>query len=63
MDGLQWAWFLSLSEKHGSLYARKSGDSFSVRARDAGDNQMIDFDFTIEEAKIWRDHLENWLHC
>lgn len=61
--GTEWAWVASLSERHGSLYARAIGGAYVLRVHDS--NGLCVDEFRIDEAEAvrWRSQLARWLEA
>ena len=60
-DELDWAWFLTLSERHCSLYARRIDDAYILRVHDARARNIAEFRLEEGEAARWAAELTKWL--
>jgi hypothetical protein len=61
MDGEDWSWFLSLSELHSSLYARRGEGHWKIRALDADGKPIGDLVVDDRTLNRWIVDLEGWL--
>jgi len=60
-DDLDWAWFLTLSERHCSLYARRIDGAYVLRVHDARARKIAEFRIDEAEAARWAAELTKWL--
>ncbi len=60
-DEMDWAWLLTLSERHCSLYARRIDGAYILRVHDARARKISEFRIEEAEAANWAAELTKWL--
>ena len=61
-DGVDWAWIISLSERHASLFGRAVDNGYMVRVVDALGREPLRFTLSEADAQNWTQKLTTWLN-